>query len=62
MAQIILKIRNLTGGMVRLAINGLTNGDQPLFSNSKNIVLLYNGEIYNSTKPEAKSATEWNKI
>ena len=37
-----------TGGMVRLAINGLNNGNQPLFSYSGNTILLYNGEIYNS--------------
>tara|TARA_B100000902_G_scaffold393356_1_gene447440 strand:+ start:181 stop:2046 length:1866 start_codon:yes stop_codon:yes gene_type:complete len=36
------------GGMVRLAINGLNNGNQPLFSYSNNTILLYNGEIYNS--------------
>ena len=36
-------------GMVRLAINGLNNGDQPLFSFSGKVVLLYNGEIYNSS-------------
>ena len=40
--------QSFTGGMVRLAVNGIKNGDQPLFSFSKNIVLLYNGEIYNS--------------
>jgi asparagine synthase (glutamine-hydrolysing) len=36
------------GGMVRLAVNGLSNGKQPLFSFSGKIILLYNGEIYNS--------------
>ena len=52
--------KEFTGGMVRLAINGLTNGDQPLFSNSKNIVLLYNGEIYNS--PSLKRNLQQNGI
>lgn len=36
------------GGMVRLAVNGLSNGKQPLFSFSGKIILFYNGEIYNS--------------
>lgn len=52
--------KEFTGGMVRLAINGLTSGDQPLFSDSKNIVLLYNGEIYNS--PSLKRNLQQNGI
>ena len=35
------------GGMRRLSINGVNSGSQPLFSADKNVVLLYNGEIYN---------------
>lgn len=35
-------------GIRRLAINGLQDGNQPLYSMDKNIVVLYNGEIYNS--------------
>jgi asparagine synthase (glutamine-hydrolysing) len=35
------------GGMRRLSINGVNTGSQPLFSEDKNVVLLYNGEIYN---------------
>jgi len=34
-------------GVTRLAINDLKTGDQPLFNEKKNIVLVYNGEIYN---------------
>ncbi|MBS0289678.1 MAG: asparagine synthase (glutamine-hydrolyzing) [Proteobacteria bacterium] len=37
-----------SAGMTRLAINGLMDGNQPLYNENKNIVLLYNGEIYNS--------------
>ncbi len=36
------------GGMRRLSINDLVTGDQPLFNETRDIVLLYNGEIYNS--------------
>ncbi|HIA13554.1 MAG TPA: hypothetical protein EYN74_01445 [Nitrospirales bacterium] len=36
------------GGMRRLSINDLQGGSQPLFNHDKSIVLLYNGEIYNS--------------
>jgi len=38
---------NFSGGMRRLSINGIENGAQPLFSSNKNVVVLYNGEIYN---------------
>lgn len=37
-----------SAGMRRLRINDLETGDQPLYSEDKAIVLLYNGEIYNS--------------
>lgn len=45
-----------TGGMRRLAINGLSTGDQPLFNEDKTVALLYNGEIYNS--PELRRQLE----
>jgi len=37
-------------GMRRLKINDLKTGDQPLFNENKKVVLMYNGEIYNSPK------------
>jgi asparagine synthase (glutamine-hydrolysing) len=37
-----------SGGMRRLRINDLVTGDQPLFNEDRRVVLLYNGEIYNS--------------
>lgn len=43
-------------GMRRLKINDLTTGDQPLFNSDKSVVLLYNGEIYNS--PELRRMLE----
>jgi asparagine synthase (glutamine-hydrolysing) len=42
--------KNFAAGMVRLSINGLSNGSQPLWSFSGRIALFYNGEIYNSPK------------
>src|SRR5438067_435084 len=35
-------------GMRRLSINDVKGGDQPLFNQDRSVVLLYNGEIYNS--------------
>lgn len=35
-------------GMRRLSINDLAGGGQPLYNADKSVVLLYNGEIYNS--------------
>ncbi len=35
-------------GMRRLSINDLVSGDQPLYNKDRSVVLLYNGEIYNS--------------
>lgn len=43
-------------GMRRLSINGLQSGDQPLYNENKNVVLLYNGEIYNY--PELRNELE----
>lgn len=37
-----------TAGMRRLKINDLKTGDQPLFNHDRSVILLYNGEIYNS--------------
>ena len=34
-------------GMRRLSINDIEGGSQPLFNSNKNLVLFYNGEIYN---------------
>jgi len=36
-----------SAGMRRLSINGLNSGSQPLYSSDGNVVLMYNGEIYN---------------
>ena len=44
------------GAMTRLAINGLANGGQPLYSPDKTVAVFYNGEIYNY--PELKSGLE----
>ena len=44
------------GGMRRLSINDLEHGDQPLYNEDKSVVLLYNGEIYNS--PELRKQLE----
>ena len=35
-------------GMRRLCINDVENGNQPLYNEKNDIVLMYNGEIYNS--------------
>jgi len=35
-------------GMRRLAINDLDHGQQPLYNQDKTVVVMYNGEIYNS--------------
>jgi len=43
-------------GMRRLTINDLKTGDQPLFNSDRSVVLLYNGEIYNS--PELRKQLE----
>ena len=34
-------------GMRRLAIIDVTTGDQPLYSDDRNLALVFNGEIYN---------------
>ena len=39
-----------SGGMRRLSVNGIENGEQPLFNEDRTIILFYNGEIYNSPK------------
>ena len=39
---------NFSGGMCRLKINDLHNGDQPLYNEDQTVVVFYNGEIYNS--------------
>jgi len=45
-----------SAGMRRLSINDLEGGEQPLFNEDKSVVLLYNGEIYNS--PQLRRALE----
>ena len=45
-----------SAGMRRLSINDLKTGDQPLYNENKNVVLFYNGEIYNS--PELRKDLE----
>ncbi len=50
----ILKIDNFIGGMVRLSINDLEKGAQPLYNSDKSVVLFYNGEIYNSPQLRKK--------
>jgi len=42
----------------RLSIRGGDHGKQPLFSRSKNSVLIYNGEIYNSSELALKYGLE----
>jgi len=39
--------KNIGLGHRRLSIIDLTTGDQPMFSDDKNLVLIHNGEIYN---------------
>src|SRR5687767_10253877 len=39
---------DFAAGMRRLSINDLPTGGQPLFNEDRSVVLLYNGEIYNS--------------
>lgn len=45
----IYKSGEYTAGMRRLSINDLETGDQPLYNQDRSVVLLYNGEIYNSS-------------
>ena len=45
-------------GMRRLAINDVNGGDQPLRNESNDVILLYNGEIYNY--PELRRGLEKN--
>ena len=42
--------RQFTAGHCRLSINDIKGGGQPLYSDDGNIVLTYNGEIYNYYK------------
>jgi len=48
--------RDYNAGMRRLMINDLKTGNQPLFNHDRSVVLLYNGEIYNS--PALRKALE----
>jgi asparagine synthase (glutamine-hydrolysing) len=49
--------QNIGLGHTRLAIIDLSTGDQPMFSKDRNLVIVYNGEIYNylELKEELKS-------
>lgn len=51
------EIFSLTMGMRRLSIIDLTSGQQPIYTEDKNIVIVFNGEIYNykSIRAELKS-------
>ncbi len=55
-SQGIYEDRGFLAGMRRLAINDVNGGHQPLYNTSRNVVLLYNGEIYNS--PALRKALE----
>jgi asparagine synthase (glutamine-hydrolysing) len=43
-------------GMRRLSINDVAGGDQPLYNESRDVVVLYNGEIYNY--PQVRAGLE----
>src|SRR5436190_23906992 len=45
-------------GMRRLSIVDVAGGDQPLYDETRRIVLFYNGEIYNSPSIKAELAKE----
>lgn len=45
-------------GMRRLSIIDLTSGKQPIFSDDKNIVIVFNGEIYNYKAIKSRLETE----
>ncbi|MFC0605717.1 asparagine synthase (glutamine-hydrolyzing) [Winogradskyella pulchriflava] len=45
-------------GMRRLSIIDLSSGQQPIFSDDKQIVIVFNGEIYNYRKIKAKLEAE----
>ena len=38
---------NIGIGMRRLSIIDIASGDQPIFSDNQNLILVFNGEIYN---------------
>lgn len=38
---------NLTMGMRRLAIQDLNLGNQPIYNETKNLIIIFNGEVYN---------------
>lgn len=50
------RFENYHVGMCRLAINDPARGQQPLYNRSRRVVVMYNGEIYNS--PQLRSALE----
>jgi asparagine synthase (glutamine-hydrolysing) len=45
-------------GAVRLSIRDLTHGDQPLFSADRDVVIVFNGEIYNHQELRAELEAE----
>ncbi len=50
--------RHISLGVTRLRILDLAEGDQPLFSPDKNVVVIFNGEIFNHQHLRAELQTE----
>src|SRR3954465_1558055 len=45
-------------GAVRLSIRDIAHGDQPMFSSDRNVVIVFNGEIYNHEELRAELQAE----
>jgi asparagine synthase (glutamine-hydrolysing) len=54
--------KNYTAGMRRLSIIDLSGGDQPFYNEDKNIVVIYNGEIYNFENLKTKLISSGHKF
>jgi len=61
-SQGVYKTEGYNAGMTRLMINDLSTGDQPLFNETKDIVLFYNGEIYNHKSLREKLEKKGHKL